>query len=284
MELKELSVDVIQSPALEMRSYVTSEKMEELVESLKKVGMIHPIRVKSVEDGYEIVCGQRRYMAAVSAGFATVPAIIVDGELESNRVAMLHENIVREDVDPVSMGRWLLELKKRQDLTNDEIGKMFGYSKSWVESLISLTRCDEPIQDAISAGLIDKQSGRRLQSIADPVQRRELLRHAVKSGATQAVISGWVAHEQVRAGTRPAAPPISGALRVGPSSEDLTFTCAWCKKTEKMQHMITARFCPECYSAFKAAVEVEARMAADNKNSPDQDDQDKPQTNEEEKP
>jgi len=253
-EYKQVPVDSIDLPAREMRTYVTEERLNELVESIKQVGILQPLRLKEKGDRYEVVFGVRRLMAARAAGLASVPAVVATAGDKLAGVEMLHENIIREDVSPVDLGRWLAELKARERLTLEDLGARFGRSRTWAEQYIALTRCDAEIQAAVEAGRVDMVSGRRLQQVRNRERRLNLLEHAVRSGASQNTISSWVAKEQVREGKRPAAPPVSGALDQARPSEELTFTCVWCLKQTPQEKMILARFCGPCYTDFKQAV------------------------------
>ncbi len=260
MEVIMISVDVIAEPEKPVRSYFEAENFEALKESIKAVGVLQPISVKDEDKGFRIVFGHRRLLAAREAGLSEIPAVVVDISDEELLRCMVDENMVREDISPVDLATWLVLYKQSSGLTNEALGKQFGRGRGWVDMYVGLAHCDEDIQAAVGARHIDINSGRRLQSIEDPESRRMLLKHCVESGASQAVISSWVAREQVRTGQRPAAPPASGAIPESAPPNDLTFNCFWCGELIPMDKMITARFCGPCFTNLKAAVAAENKM------------------------
>ena len=264
-EMVYISVDEIESPAVSMRSYLEEGKFEKLMKSIKQMGVLQPIRVYKAGKKYKIVFGERRFLAAKAAGLVEVPALVVKKDDKENRNAMLAENLIREDIDPVDLGMWLKDFKDESGLTFEAVGAQFGYGRGWAENLIGLTRCDEDLQEAVRAGHIDTLSARRLMTVKDPVVRRDLLGHAVESGATQRVIGGWVAQAQVAQGDRPAAPPVSGGGGVDTSPEPLYCNCAWCKDEVGLESAVTVRMCGRCYVQFQQAVRAESEIKPEPK-------------------
>lgn len=267
LKLNEISVDLIDPPERELRSVVIREKLDELVESIRILGIIQPLRLAQKGDRYEVICGNRRLMAARALGMPTVPAVVADGEGDTALVETVHENLMREDVNPIDLGRWLREVKDRKGLTNEALSSLFGRSHGWAGQYLVLLKCDGGIQAAVAAGQIDVISARKLQSIEDSNVRHSLLAHAVRGGASQAVIGSWVAREKA-----------GGRSSPGESGEDqeeipepasgpppLTLPCGWCGKIVPSEVMITVSFCIDCFGAFQEAVQNERKMKDLNK-------------------
>jgi len=259
---------MIDEPSLEIRSVIVRENFELLVDSIKRLGVLEPVKVKEVDGRYEIIYGNRRFLAARQAGLATIPAIVADGESDTAVEEMVHENLMREDLNPLDLANWLAQIKGMEGLSNEVLSAKFGFSRGWAEQYLALLKCDDNIQVAVAQGKIDIVSARRLQTIKDPVRREALLESAKRSGASQSVISGWVAQEQVREGTRPGVPQASGALDQVEKPPELTFICLWCNDKFSTEKMITARFCPECYSDLNTAINKE-RKESENEVQPD---------------
>jgi ParB family chromosome partitioning protein len=257
MDVQQISIDLIDEPKQAIRTIVVQEKLDQLVDSIKRLGILQPLKLKKAGERYEIIFGNRRYLAAKSAGLTSVPAIVADGQHSADPAEMVHENIVREDLNPVDLGQWLKQIKETEGLTYEELGAQFGYSRNWAEQYVALTRCDAEIQAAVEAGHIDMISGRRLQTIKDRSQRMELLSFAVRSGASQNTIAGWVAKAQIEQGSRPAPAPPKGGYVPDERSPELTFTCEWCNNTKRGDEIINVRLCGECHTGFIAAVKYE---------------------------
>ena len=262
MEIRELSIDMIDEPGREIRSVTTQENFEKLIESIKRLGVLEPIKVKEVDGRYEIIYGNRRFLAARQAGLATIPAIVADGESAADVEEMVHENLMREDLNPLDLANWLAQVKRVEGLSNETLSARFGFSRGWAEQYLALLRCDDEIQRAVGGGKIDMVSARRLQTVKNPDRRQALLESAVRGGASQSVIAGWVAQEQVAEGTRPAVPRASGALdQADEKPPELKFICLWCNGQFSTEKMITARFCPECYGNLNLAIIEERKLS-----------------------
>ena len=139
-------------------------KMEDLIESIKENGIITPVLVRPLDDGYEMVSGHRRMFAAKSCGLQTIPAIIREMDDDEAIVAMVDANIQREELLPSEKAfayKMKLEAIKRQgfraDLTSDQNGRKsesaytiaeeVGESKTQIRRYIRLT---ELIPDLLS--------------------------------------------------------------------------------------------------------------------------------------
>ena len=173
-------------------------------------------------------------------------------------VEAVHENLIREDVNPIDLARWLREVKREKNLTNTELSTLFGKSHSWASQYLVLLNCDGGIQAAVAAGQIDVVSARRLQSVEDSNVRHSLLTHAVRGGASQTTISSWVARERVskEGGMGNGVLPDSGEPPA--PLAPLVFTCFYCGASTPSEEQISIPFCSECYQTFVQAVENEA--------------------------
>lgn len=136
------------------------ESLEQLAESVQKYGVLQPIIVRPnqlIDDSYEIIAGERRWRAAKLAGLDEIPAVVLDGDdLKIAQVAII-ENIQREDLNPVEEALAYQALMDRFSLTQDQVSKQVGKSRSAVANLLRLLDLpDEVIEmlknDELSAG------------------------------------------------------------------------------------------------------------------------------------
>ena len=123
------------------REHFSEEKLEELAKSIKKNGIIQPIAVRpnKTENGkYEIVAGERRWIAAQRAGLHEVPVIILDlSDVESLEVAIV-ENIQRDDLNPVEEARGYKRLNEEFKYDHESISKLMAKSRSHVSNMLRL--------------------------------------------------------------------------------------------------------------------------------------------------
>ena len=136
------------------------ESLEALAESVQKYGVLQPIIVRPnqiIDDTYEIIAGERRWRAAKLAGLDEIPAVILDGDdLKIAQVSII-ENIQREDLNAVEEALAYQGLMDRFGLTQDQVSKQVGKSRSAIANLLRLLDLPEEVlvmlkNDEISAG------------------------------------------------------------------------------------------------------------------------------------
>ena len=128
-------------------------KMEELISSIKEKGILQPIAVRELKNGdYEIIAGERRYRAAKSAGLESIPAYIlsVSNESEIMEYALI-ENIQRVDLDPIEESEAFALLKSKYNLSQKEISKRVGKSRSLIANSLRLLKLPTSIKKDIKA-------------------------------------------------------------------------------------------------------------------------------------
>jgi len=255
MEIKEIALDQISSPDVELRSTVDQEYLEALAKSIKEVGLLHPIHVVEDNGRYQIISGNCRYLACKIAQFEIIPCIVDKTHPLNLPAITLHENLIRADVSHMDIAKYLAWLRDEKKQSVDELAKTFRYSTTWVYQHLKILEADQEIRDAIDANLLNYQAGLELMRIPDEVRRRSLTDSAVRAGASYNVIKGWVGSELASMGLRPTAPTVSlgNAQNLPP---ELTFICACCTLVQTTEKMIMIRVCPECYNIVMQAIKI----------------------------
>jgi len=151
-ELREVELRKLRPNRLNPRLDINIERLNELAESIKQVGVLEPLILRPIDDGYEVVVGERRYRAAQQAGLATVPAVIRDYTDEQVIELNLIENIQREELTAVEKGnccKQLLEKYSQKYPTQQEIATRIGISPETISSWLKLTEAPEELQKLI---------------------------------------------------------------------------------------------------------------------------------------
>jgi ParB family chromosome partitioning protein len=175
------------------RREFNEESINELAESIRQFGIIQPLVVRKIEKEvptgteveYQIIAGERRWLAAKKLGLETVPAIIrkVDIEQEGLELAII-ENIQRENLNPIETARAFARLQDEFRLTQREIATRLGKSREAVANALRLLDLPQEIQDAIATGKISESHGRLLLTIDDPAIQKQLFEDLLKSNLT----------------------------------------------------------------------------------------------------
>mgnify|MGYP001007470264 CR=1 FL=1 len=153
-EIKEIELTELRSNPYQPRKTFDEEKLQELASSIKEHGVFQPIIVKkSIIKGYEIVAGERRVRASIMAGKTTIPAIIKDfTDQEMMEIALL-ENLQRENLNAIEEASAYEGLIKSLSLTQEELAKKLGKSRSHITNMLGLLSLNEKVKKEITDGI-----------------------------------------------------------------------------------------------------------------------------------
>ena len=207
--VQDISVDLIDDPNSPVRSTIDESTFQDLVNSLKLVGLIQPIIVRPEGGRYEVVAGHRRFMAARVADMPTIACIVRNLDDHSADVVKLHENFSREDVNVVDEARFLAGLINKYHLEISDLADQIGRSESYVRGRLTIIDWDPVVLAALENRQIDYSSARWIAKIDNDLLRRDYLEHAVRSGITSATAKRWYEVSK------------QGHLRPNPTPEDL---------------------------------------------------------------
>ena len=152
------------------RKTFSKESLEVLADSIAVYGVLQPIIVREseiAEGTYEIIAGERRWRAAKMAGLSEIPAVIFDGDdLKAAQVALI-ENIQREDLNPVEEAMGYGALIDKFGLTQDQVAKQVGKSRSAVTNMLRLLDLPEEVLEMLRIGEITAGHARALLGLDD---------------------------------------------------------------------------------------------------------------------
>ncbi|MBQ4517460.1 MAG: ParB/RepB/Spo0J family partition protein [Clostridia bacterium] len=146
----ELKISQIEPNKSQPRTEFDPEKLEVLADSIKKYGVLQPIVVKKLDNGfYKIIAGERRWRASKLAGLKKIPVVIRDYDDQETMEIALIENLQREDLNPFEEARGYRELMDLFSMTQEQVAQKVGKSRSAVANSIRLlSLCDE-IKDLV---------------------------------------------------------------------------------------------------------------------------------------
>ncbi len=149
------------------------ESLEALAESIGQFGVLQPIVVrenKAFPGTYEILAGERRWRAAKMAGLSEIPGVVLTGDdLKAAQVAII-ENVQREDLNPIEEAFAYDALIEKFGLTQDQVAKQVGKSRSAVTNLLRLLDLPEEVLELVRSGAISAGHARALLGLKNPAQ------------------------------------------------------------------------------------------------------------------
>ena len=166
IELK-LKIDEIEPNRLQPRKKFDEDTLQELSESIKQFGLIHPIIVKKKDTYYEIIAGERRWRAARIAGLDEIPVIVKEyTDKESMEIAIV-ENLQREDLNPIEEAQAYRCLIDEFGLKQDEAAQKVSKSRTAVTNALRLLKLDERVQQMVIDDMLSGGHARTLLAIED---------------------------------------------------------------------------------------------------------------------
>ncbi len=162
-----IKMNLIKANENQPRKNFDEEKIEQLAESIKEHGVVQPIVLKKEGDTYTIVAGERRWRASKSAGLKEIPAVVMDLSDKQVLEISLIENIQREDLNPIEEAIAYKKLIDEFNLTQEELSKRIGKSRTAVTNCMRLLNLDRRVQDYLIDGVITEGHGRTLLAILD---------------------------------------------------------------------------------------------------------------------
>ena len=181
-DIKMIPISEIRSNPYQPRLHFDQEALQELADSIKEHGVFEPIIVKKSIKGYELVAGERRTKASKLAGLETIPAIVKDfNDQQMMEIAIL-ENFQRENLSPIEEAQAYKNFMNKMDITQEEIAKRFGKSRSHITNLLGLLSLPSEVQKDVTKGNITMSHARVLSKLENKDQILELASEVKEKG------------------------------------------------------------------------------------------------------
>ena len=165
------------------REHFDQERLQELAESIEKHGMIQPITVRPMENGYyQIIAGERRWRAARLAGLKEVPVSIMEADEQTTAELALIENLQREDLNPIEEARGYKKLMDHYALTQEQVAERVGKSRPVITNAMRLLKLSDGAAVLVESGELSLSHARAILEVADPQAQTSLALLAVRDG------------------------------------------------------------------------------------------------------
>src|SRR5437016_4735010 len=202
-----IAVDQIRPSRQQVRTRFDAEPLGELAESIRLHGVLQPLLVRRLADGYELIAGERRWRAARLAGLNTVPAVVRgDAGNDEQLVLGLIENLQRTDLDPIEEARGLSRLIEDFGLTHEDVAQRLGKHRVSVTQSMRLLAGCAAVQSAVASGVITAGHARALIALESQAAQEHGLKVVIAKRLSVRQTENWVRTYRPKKLTRGNAP------------------------------------------------------------------------------
>jgi ParB family chromosome partitioning protein len=165
----EIPLDHIERNPFQTRTRFDEAQLTELTQSIAASGVVQPIVVRPLSEGrYQLITGERRWMASRKAGKATIPAIVRQASDEQTLEMTIVENLQRADLNPMEQARAYQRLSHDFKMTQEQMATRTGKERASVANFLRLLRLPEPIQHKVESGDLSFGHARTLLALDSP--------------------------------------------------------------------------------------------------------------------
>jgi len=252
-KVRQIALELIDTPEGRVRLEINPLRIDELAQSIQERGLLQPIILREKGERFEIVAGERRYLAVKQLGLAKIWATVRKMSDKDVALDRATENVQRDDLTPVEEGAIYNDLMETHKLSVEEVGRRMGKSPGVVIRKIHLLRMPACVQKAVHSKGISMSAAEELMGIKDLAALEYHVLIAVENGATKEVCRLWA--QDWKAKQRRGSSAGEGGGIPGPTYEDkpVYVTCDTCHGAMELGKEIVFRCCPGCGEAVKKA-------------------------------
>jgi ParB family chromosome partitioning protein len=167
-QLREIDVDRILPNSHQPRKNFEEDALNELANSIREHGVVQPIVVRPLEDGFfQLIAGERRWRASQRAGLTRIPAVVREASEHAALEVALVENLQREDLNPMEEAEAYERLMADFGLTQDDVAKRVGKNRSTIANMLRLSRLPKEVQQWLRENRLSTGHAKALLSLSD---------------------------------------------------------------------------------------------------------------------
>ncbi|MBM3868684.1 MAG: ParB/RepB/Spo0J family partition protein [Verrucomicrobia bacterium] len=180
--LQELPLTSIVPNPRQPRRDFDDAAVKELADSIRSEGLMQPIVVRKVKDGYELIAGERRFRAFKLIGQKTITARIIDASDASSAVLALVENLQRADLNPIDEALGFASLMRDFNLTQDAVAERLGKPRATIANSVRLLALDNELQGYLRKGQLSAGHAKALLGLENAAHRVQVARLVIEKG------------------------------------------------------------------------------------------------------
>jgi ParB family chromosome partitioning protein len=190
--VRELPVELIDRNPYQTRTHFDETALNELADSIKASGVVQPITVRAVGTRFQLITGERRWLASQRAGKSTVPAIVRHVSNEQAMEITIIENLQREDLNPVEQARAYERLAREFSLTQEQMAQRTGKDRSSVANFLRLLKLPPEVLEMVEANKLSFGHAKALMALDSPEAMVVLARRAAQLSMSVRQVEGSV--------------------------------------------------------------------------------------------
>jgi len=263
-QIKHIRLDKIKPPEFDHRLTDSPFDDDDLMESIRELGILEPLLVREVPDGFQIVAGNRRFTQAGRAGLAAVPCTIVKTTGAEADKIMLHENIKRLPLSHVDQAYTFAHLLKKYDMTEGQVATLVGKSIAYVSQHLCLLQTDETLIQAVQDGRINFTVARELMQCKNSDERKRFQSYAEDQGATSNVVHNWIQESNRESDLVDQTVKEANPYPTTTTPQIPLYPCVACEVPTSIMDLKTVKLCPHCHQLIFSQIEHEKFVQRSN--------------------
>jgi len=249
-EYQDVPLNLIDEPDGRIRLDIDDEGIESLSDSIKEVGQIQPINLAIHGKRFEIIAGQRRFLAIKKLGHKTIKAIVREVPKKEIALVRASENLKRQNLSPIEEAATYADLIDQYQMTKMEVAKKFAIAASTVKNRLILLGLHPDIQKLIHTGQIYIEVGVELNRIDNDRELHKCLRDAVNNGIKIETARLWVSDYLKSLTYEPSNVSNGSPLEPIITVKKIYQACELCEKPVEIEDMKVIRVCQSCYNTI----------------------------------
>ena len=254
-QIVELEMELVDGPDERVRLEIDEDEIAELAQSISEIGLLQPIQVRPKGGRYEVVFGERRYLAHKRLGKETIRAVISDMQDDEVRIARGTENLARKNLSPIEEAAVYKDLIENCGLNTFQLSRKVGISEGLIKRRIRLLGLDPKLQKALHSGAISVGIAEELRRCRRKGDMEYLLALAIDHGVTVAVMREWVNDYNARGDSSEGDIVEGGGGGYVPEKRSYYVPCDLCDGPVEINEVVTCKLCSACFHAIKSGME-----------------------------
>jgi ParB/RepB/Spo0J family partition protein len=251
-QIQLIKLDLIDRPVKISREIIDPEKIRELAESIRESGLLQPVLLRPSNGRFEMVAGDRRFLAHKLLNLKEIKAIVRDLDDRETIVIRGIENLQRVDLTPSEEGLVYVVLHDEGGLSAKDIAKKTGKSFNTITRYMKFARCSEEVRRAVDRKDISLNALETLQEIDDPEAFDYHFKMAAANGVTAEVARMWVDDfMKTRGGTYYSGDGGVPSCNVEIEVKPVFVTCEVCHGPTEIRKVRSMMVCLDCFKKVK---------------------------------